>query len=192
MRIGLFGGTFDPPHTGHLIAAQDALLLLGLDRVVFIPAALPPHKQTSDISPVQIRLALVRAAIAGDARFEVDDLEVRRGGPSYTVDTLREYLAARPGAELFLILGEDQYQELDTWREAEAVRSLARLAVMTRAGRVIEQSREGITPLIVTRVDISATEIRRRVSALEPIRYLVPRPVENLIHEHRLYRGGAG
>ncbi|MGH7554419.1 MAG: nicotinate-nucleotide adenylyltransferase [Longimicrobiales bacterium] len=192
MRVGLFGGTFDPPHSGHLIVAQDALIRLGLDRLIFIPAATPPHKQDREITPAAIRLAMLRAATAEDPRFEVDDLEIRRAGPSYTVDTLRAYLSAQPDAELFLIVGADQYEEMNTWHEADEVRRLARLAVLSRAGCVAEQANEHVAAVPVTRIDISATDIRKRIRAHEPIRYLVPAAVEELITRHRLYRPVAG
>jgi nicotinate-nucleotide adenylyltransferase len=192
VKIGLFGGTFDPPHTGHLIVAQDALIRLGLDRLIFIPAATPPHKQDREITPAAIRLAMLRAATAEDPRFEVDDLELRRGGPSYTVDTLRTYLTAQPDAELFLIVGADQYEEMHTWHEANEVRRLARLAVLSRAGCEAQQAKERVAAVPVTRIDISATDIRKRIRAHEPIRYLVPVAVEELITRHRLYRSAAG
>jgi nicotinate-nucleotide adenylyltransferase len=172
--------------------AQDALIRLGLDRLIFIPAATPPHKQDREITPAAIRLAMLRAATAEDPRFEVDDLEIRRAGPSYTVDTLRAYLSAQPDAELFLIVGADQYEEMDTWHEADEVRRLARLAVLSRAGCIAEQANERVAAVPVTRIDISATDIRRRIRAHEPIRYLVPAAVEELITRHRLYRPVAG
>lgn len=191
MRIGLFGGTFDPPHLGHLVVAQDAWWQLSLDRVLFIPAAVPPHKRGRSRSPAAMRLELLRAATDGDPRFEVCDVELRREGPSYTVDTLRELGDRFPGAELFLLLGADQFRELATWREPLEVARLARLVSLSRAG--VEAPQSGLGPayraLEVTRVDVSSTEIRRRVAAGEPIRYLVPAAVEALIRRNGLYRG---
>lgn len=197
MRLGLFGGTFDPPHTGHLVAAQDALTRLALDRVVFIPAGTPPHKQDWALTPVELRLAMLRAATALDERFDVDDIEARRDGPSYTVDTLRAYHERPPGDELFLILGADQYAELDGWREAADIRRLSRIVVMTRAGQsagpLSGRTDAGrVDRVEVTRVDVSATEIRRRIASDEPIRYLVPAAVEEIIRQNRLYRTTAG
>ena len=191
MKLGILGGTFDPPHLGHLIAAQDAIVTLGLDRVVFVPAARPPHKRGQAITDGAIRLELVRAAIAGDDRFDVDDLELRRSGPSYTVDTLRTFTRDRPAARLFLLLGADQFAELDSWHESAEVQRLATLAVLSRAGDGPERLPAGgearVMPVAVTRVDISSTDIRRRVAAAEPIRYLVPAAVERIIHERALY-----
>ena len=192
MRIGLFGGTFDPPHVGHLIVAQDALARLELARVTFVPAFQPPHKREREVSSAEVRLALVRAAIAGDDRFAVDDLEIRRGGPSYTVDTLRELQARQPDAELFLLLGTDQYEEIETWREPRELRRLACIAVLSREGRHPALRADGAIRVPVTRIDLSATEIRARVAAGQPIRYLVPPAVEALIRQHRLYRRATG
>lgn len=188
MRIGLFGGTFDPPHIGHLIVAQHALTRLGLERVIFIPAAVPPHKQDRDVTPAHLRLAMLRAATAPDERFLVDDLEVQRGGASYTVDTLRVYTTAQPAAELHLMLGADQFEELHTWREFEEVRRLATLVVLPREGRGPVAAEPGVVPLPGVRIDVSASEIRRRIGAGEPIRYLVCPAVESIIRDHDLYR----
>lgn len=208
--IGLFGGTFDPPHVGHLIVAQDAALALGLDRIVFIPAAIPPHKQDMAVSPANVRARMLQLAIRDDPRFGMDTLELDRHGTSYTADTLRELSAREPDAGWTLLIGADQYEEFDTWRETGAIRRLARLAVLERGGRhggaadAQAARRTGIrdahlpTPgsrelasgdimLDVTRIDISATAIRRRVAAGLPIRYLVPAAVEEFIFESRLY-----
>lgn len=192
MRIGLFGGTFDPPHVGHLVVAQDALTRLPLDRVVFVPAATPPHKRDRVVTPAELRLAMVRAATASDDRFAVDDLEIRRGGASYTVDTLRAYRADRPEAELFLIMGADQYAEFDTWRESAEIRRLARLVVLARDGETHGAAAGAAAAVGVTRIDVSATEIRRRVARGEPIRYLVAPAVEAMIRRNRLYETAAG
>jgi nicotinate-nucleotide adenylyltransferase len=185
VRLGVFGGTFDPPHIGHLIAAQDARSALGLDRVVFVPAAVPPHKRTEAITPPGTRLAMVRAAIAGDAGFELDDLELRREGPSWTVDTLRALRDRLPDAELFLLIGTDQFAEFETWREPSEIRRLARVAVLTREGE--SDAPDGVRIVQVTRIDVSSTGIRARAAAGEPIRYLVPPAVEALIRLHGLY-----
>lgn len=189
MRQGIFGGTFDPPHLGHLVVAQDAWSALGLDRVVFIPAAVPPHKR-GRITPAELRLEMLRAATAGDERFEVSDLELRRPGPSYTVDTLRELRERDPTCALFLLLGADQFIEFHTWREAEEIARLATLVVLSRGGLDTGSPRIAVPHRVlpVTRIDISATEIRRRVQAGEPIRYLVPRGVEEIVEREGLYR----
>ena len=194
MRLGLLGGTFDPPHIGHLIAAQDALQVLELERVALIPAARPPHKQDRRITGVDHRLAMLRLACADDPRLVLDPIELERTGPSYTVDTLRT-LAGR-GHELFLLIGTDQFAEFGSWKDPWEVRRLATLAVMRRAGEeaaIGGEARESELPPVrdvpVTRVDVSSSLIRAAVAAGRSIRYLVPAAVEAYIHEQRLYRG---
>lgn len=185
MRIGLFGGTFDPPHYGHLIAAQDACEALALDRILFIPAGSPPHKQERRLTPAAVRVEMVRQAIAGDARFVLDDRETRRRGPSYTVDTLRDLRRESPDAEFHLLIGSDQYAELDTWRGVPEIRRLSRIAVLDRegAGAVGGEDQR----VRVTRVDISASDLRRRAAAGRSLRYLVPPAVLAIIEAAGLY-----
>lgn len=186
LRLGIFGGTFDPPHLGHLVVAQDVAELLRLDRFLFVPAGAPPHKTDRTVSPAPVRLAMVRALVAGNGAFEVSDLEVAREGPSYTVDTLARVREAHPGAEIFFVMGADQAASLDTWRRPEEVSSLATLVVMDRGGSEVSGVR--FMSVSVTRVDISATEIRERVRTGRPIRYLVPDEVREIIKHSRLYR----
>jgi nicotinate-nucleotide adenylyltransferase len=193
VKLGVFGGTFDPPHLGHLIVAQDALQALGLDRVLFVPAGSPPHKQGRPTTPAPLRLEMTRAAVAGDPRFEVTDLELRRAGPSFTVDTLLQLLERAPESALFLLLGADQVRELESWRRPDEILRLARVVAITRAGAVDGPGRAadslpaGLEVVRATRIDISATEVRRRVAAGESIRYLVPGAVERIIRRERLY-----
>src|SRR5690606_19926739 len=188
VRIGILGGTFDPPHIGHLIVAQDAWNALGLDRVLFVPAAVPPHKRGRVSTPAEVRLAMVEAACADDPRFEASDLEIRRGGTSYTVDTLRALKERDPQGALFFLLGADQFREIHTWRSPEELVRLAELVALSRPGYPNVEPQIGLPyrRLDVTCVDISATEIRRRVVAGEPIRYLVPEAVEAIIRAHGL------
>lgn len=185
-RIGVFGGTFDPPHLGHLIVASDACEALGLDLLLWVPAAVPPHKRETVRASAGLRLAMTRAAVRGDPRFAVDDLELRRAGPSYTVDTLRELRRREPAAELFFLTGADNVRQLPTWREPEEIVRLARLVVLTREGEGGEAPSATCVP--VTRVDVSATEIRRRAAAGTSIRYLVPDGVRALIERDGPYR----
>jgi nicotinate-nucleotide adenylyltransferase len=207
VRVGIFGGTFDPPHIGHLIVAQDAALALGLDRILFVPAAQPPHKQERVVSPAGVRAEMLAHAIAGEPRFALERLELERAGASYTIDTLRELRERDPATELTLLVGAGQYREFDTWREPEEIRRLARLAVLARDGRpgpgalerqaatglpATTELEPGVLSLAVTRVDISSTAIRRRVAAGLSIRYLVPEAVERFILEQRLYVGNGG
>jgi nicotinate-nucleotide adenylyltransferase len=189
MRIGVFGGTFDPPHLGHLVVASDACEALGLGRVLWIPSAVPPHKLRTVQAPARARLEMVRAAIGGDPRFRADDVELRREGPSYTVDTLRELAARHPGDELVLLIGADNLREIPGWREPAEILRLARVAVLSRDGAgVPPDSPIPATSVAVTRVDVSATEVRRRAAAGETIRYLVPDAVRALVERRGLYR----
>jgi nicotinate-nucleotide adenylyltransferase len=193
VRVGIFGGTFDPPHIGHLIAAQDALDVLSLDSVVFIPARVPPHKQHENVTEAAVRLRMIQAAAAHDARFEVSDAEVRRNGPSYTVDTLRDLHEKRPNDELFLLLGVDQVQEFSTWRGPQEILRLARLAMLERAGVEHLDAGDIVHQTVpVTRVDVYSKLVRERVAAGRSIRYLVPESVEKIIAAERLYSRGSG
>lgn len=193
MKLGIFGGTFDPPHIGHLIAAEDAAQALELDRVLFVPARTPPHKQHRNISPADVRLRMLQAAVASNERFEVSDVELRRAGPSYTVDTLRELRTRYPGAALYLLLGVDQVAEFGGWREPEEILRLSHLIMLARAGVAAAPQSDIVEQIVaVTRVDISSTMIRERVAAGRGIRYLVPHDVEKIIAAERLYSGGLG
>ncbi|HEX9108742.1 MAG TPA: nicotinate-nucleotide adenylyltransferase [Longimicrobiales bacterium] len=191
MKLGIFGGTFDPPHVGHLLVAQDAWSALGLDRVLFVPAASPPHKQGRAHTPAPLRLEMLEAALAGDERFQACDVELRRSGPSYTVDTLRQLGREHPGAQLFLLIGADQAREFLSWKSPEEIASLATVVALSREGAAADASAGGLDArlraLPVTRIDISATEIRRRVAEERPIRYLVPAGVEAIIRREQLY-----
>lgn len=195
-RIGIFGGTFDPFHIGHLVVAQDAVEVLGLDRLVFIPAGTPPHKEAGEVSPAPIRAAMVRAGVGADPRFEVDELELARPGPSWTVDTLRTLSAREPEPELFLLMGVDQLAGFHLWREPQEVARLAQVAVMAREGEdpAVVDPGFPLDPLIVpvTRLDISSTRIRARVREGRSARYLVPDAVHRIIRDERLYTGAPG
>jgi nicotinate-nucleotide adenylyltransferase len=193
VRVGILGGTFDPPHHGHLIAAQDAIIDLELDKVIFIPAAVPPHKQRNNVTAPAVRLRMIEAATRDDGRFEVSDVELRRTGPSYTVDTLRELRAARPTDQLFLLLGVDQVREFESWREPKEVLKLAALVMLARAGIEDDGGRDIVEQTVrVTRIDVSSTLVRERVRTGRPIRYLVPAAVEKIIADERLYQGSLG
>jgi nicotinate-nucleotide adenylyltransferase len=196
MRVGILGGTFNPPHIGHLICAQEALVELGLDRVLLIPARIPPHKRVEEEPGAEHRLELCRAAAGDDPRFEVSTLELQRPGPSYTVDTLVELKSAAPDNELFLIVGGDIAVGFPTWREPDRVLSLARLAVAKRRGTTrhsVEaalatlQGGERLEFFRMPRIGVSSTMIRRRVAQRQPIRYLVSDAVADYIEAQRLY-----
>lgn len=185
MRTALYGGSFDPIHTGHLILAREAMEQLALNRVVFIPAGQSPFKMDRKPASPEARLAMVQAAIAGEAGFECDDREVHREGPSYTIETLEAWKQRCPDDELFYFIGQDNVRDLPKWRRAEDLTRLAQFVVF-------ERSAEGPAhhfPAIRRRVDISATEVRKRVAEGRSIRYLVPDRVRELIAAHQLYRG---
>ena len=198
MRLGIMGGTFNPPHLGHLVCAQEAYLQLDLDRVMLIPARSPPHKPVDDEPGVEHRLALCGLAVAGDRRFAVSDLEVARPGPSYTVDTLEELHSNAPDSELFLILGGDVAAGLMHWREPERVLSFATVAVAKRRGTSRSAVDEALHAIAggeraqffrMPRIGISSTLVRRRARSGVSIKYLVPDGVANYIEEHGLYGG---
>ena len=185
MRTALFGGTFDPIHHGHLILAREALEQFALDRVVFIPAALSPFKLTTQPAPPELRAAMVRAAIAGEPRFECDDSETLRAGPSFSVDTVEAWRARAPGDELFYFIGQDNVRDLPAWRRWPELREMTQFIVFER-DFAAAPSHE--FPRIQRRVDISATEVRKRVAEGRSIRYLVPDAVRELIETHRIYQ----
>ncbi|MCW3001253.1 MAG: nadD [Conexibacter sp.] len=201
-RIGVLGGTFNPPHIAHLLAAQEAYDQLGLDRVLIIPVADPPHKEAMSDPGPEVRLELCRLAAGDDDRFEVSDLEVRRGGASYTVDTLRALHETFPGNELSFIVGGDMAFSLPMWRAPSEVISMARLAVAEREGArqvdilerlaTIPGAADRVDFFDLPRMDVSSSLVRRRVAAGHPIRYLVPDPVAGYIAQHGLYRSSVG
>ncbi len=187
MRLGVYGGAFDPPHLGHLVAASDACDVLSLDRLLWIPSAVHPLKAVR--TAAALRLEMVRAAIDGDPRFGADDLELRRTGPSYTVDTLRALRAREPGAELVFLTGADNLADMPRWREPDEIARLATLAIVSRAGETVPpEAPYPAVAVTVTRLDVSSTEVRRRVAAGQSIRYLVPDAVRAVIERERLYR----
>jgi nicotinate-nucleotide adenylyltransferase len=195
-RLGIFGGTFDPPHVGHVAVAEDVVRHLRLDRLIWIPAGDPPHKPERPVTPAGLRLEMTRAAVAGHPRFEVSEIEVRRPGPSYTVDTVRALHATHPSARLFLVLGADQVRTLDTgWREPATILELATLALMDRAGEdalEVGPDLPGMERAIhvpVRRVDVSSTEVRARVAEGKDISALVSPGVLAVMERERLYRG---
>lgn len=215
-RVGIFGGTFNPIHLGHLHAAEEVLDALGLERMLFVPSGEPPHKTGSDsdpIAPAELRLAWVRAAIAGNPRFAVDALEVERGGASYSVETLRtlgEQIA--PDLPVF-VLGIDAFAEVGTWRDPELLFTLANFAVIKRPGRPVEATGHWLPARVrdafelasngrsarhraagtwvrlleIAALDISASEIRARLRSGRSVRYLLPKPVWEAVLRSRVY-----
>jgi nicotinate-nucleotide adenylyltransferase len=196
LRVGILGGVFNPPHLGHLVCAQEALVQLELEKVVFVPVGQAPHRELESDPGAEARLEMVELAAGDDARFAISRAELDRSGPSYTADTLRELREKAPDDEIFLILGGDQAAALPDWHEPEAVLSLATVAVVERSnwsrnaigikiGRL--PGAERIRYLDMPIIQISSSAIRRRVGEGKPIRYLVPDKVANYIGANGLY-----
>jgi nicotinate-nucleotide adenylyltransferase len=190
VRLGILGGTFDPPHHGHLLAASDAVDALGLDRVLFIPNAVQPLKAgVAPAAPAAHRLAMTQLLVAADPRFAVDPIEVERGGLSFMVETVQAIATRTPGAALFLLLGADAAATLPRWREPDRLASLAQVVVLTRAGTA-DAPPAGLRQLATRRVDISSTEIRARVRAGLPLTGFVPDAVAAYVRDHAVYGRG--
>jgi len=196
-RVGILGGTFNPPHIGHLICAQEAHEQLDLDVVTLIPVHTPPHKEAGDDPGVEHRIELCRLLVAHDGRLAVSRLEADRPGPSFTVDTLTELHEAHPGDDLIFIVGGDMARSLPSWREPERILELATLAVAEREGVGRTDIAETLAPLHgadrvvffdMPRIDVSSTRVRERVAAGRPVRYLVSDAVERYIATQGLYR----
>jgi len=200
-RIGVIGGTFDPIHYGHLAAAEEARVRVNLEKVLFAVAGLPPHKLDEEVTPVEHRLAMVQLGIFSNPDFELSRVDVDRSGPSYTVDTisiLQEQWGQ--GTEMFFILGLDSLVEVPTWHQPERLIQLCHLVAVARPGfevdmRQLEDSVPGISSRVeiigMPEVDISSSDLQRRVREGLPIRYQVPEEVERYIREHRLYQQSA-
>ena len=200
MKLGVLGGTFDPVHAGHIFVAEEARIRLSLDRVLFVPAGNPWLKTDREITPAVDRIEMVRLAIAKHEHFELSTVEVDRGGPSFTVDTLDELRQEKAYTELYLLLGLDSFVELPLWKDAERLVTLCRLVVVPRYGTSLPElgevarklggmSAENVVILDSPMIGISSSGIRDRVSRGLPIDYLVPGEVERYIIAHGLYRG---
>jgi len=199
-RIGILGGTFNPVHIGHLILAQSALEAFDLEKVLFIPCGTPPHKETAGLIGAEHRLSMVEAALEGDFRFEALDIEIKRGGVSYAVETVAQLRERYRDADLLFIIGSDTLPELHLWKDIRTLLTLCRFACFLRPGFDVQSflpedlrlepalARTVLENLTAARqIDISSTEIRYRIAEGLNIRYLVPREVEMYIAEHRLY-----
>lgn len=192
-RFGVYGGTFNPLHTGHLIIAQEVYDQFALDRVFFVPSARPPHKHQAALIAPEHRYAMTAIATQDDLRFEVSDIELQRPGPSYSIETLREFHRRYgPDCQLFFIIGADSLVEIGTWRNPDELFALCSVVVVPRPGVDLRQAapswRDRALVVQSLQVDISSTDIRRRIEAGRSIRYLVPAGVEQYIREHRLYQ----
>lgn len=191
MRIGLYGGSFDPVHLGHLLVAAAALEEFDLDQVVFIPAAQSPFKPQSRLADAAHRLRWLRLALAGQARFRVDDLEILRGGVSYTIDTVRHYASIFPQANFCCLIGEDHLEQLPRWREADALAGAVEFILVPRPGSPEVHPPKGfrVHRLRGNPLSVSSSEIRDRVKAGRRIDHLVPEAVARDIAQNRLYLG---
>jgi nicotinate-nucleotide adenylyltransferase len=201
MRTGVFGGTFDPIHVGHLILAEQCREQANLDEVLFVPAALPPHKQQQALTSFAQRVEMLALALSGHAPFRVEEMEKERSGPSYTVDTLTQLHAQRPGDEICFIIGSDSLHDLPIWYQPSRILELATLLVVARADWPVFAAKElkdslqldDDFPLRYQVVEaplitIASRDVRRRIAAGRSVRYMIPRAVEAYIEDKRLYR----
>lgn len=186
------GGTFDPIHHGHLVAASEAAAELGLDEVVFVPTGRPTFKQDVDVTPAEHRYLMAVIATASNPRFTVSRVDIDRPGPTYTVDTLRDLRAARPEADLYFISGADAIEHLLAWKDADQLWEMAHLVAVTRPGHTLSVDgipKGAVSVLEVPALAISSTDCRERARTGEPVWYLVPDGVVQYIAKHQLYRG---
>lgn len=199
-RIGIIGGTFDPPHWAHLLIAEQAQEQFDLERVFFVPAAHPPHKKNQNITDPEHRYAMTLLATASNKRFEVSRIELQRPGPSFSVDTIRAFKRIYTAeTEIYFIAGADEILAIESWHDAESLPHLARFLAAPRTGFDLSDLSRTLdsrfVPFIdvldMPAVDISATDIRARIAQGRSIKYLVPESVESYIHKHNLYSVGA-
>lgn len=196
-RVGLMGGTFDPIHHGHLLIAEVARTEFGLERVVWLPAGTPPHKQDQKVTCAEHRYAMVVLATASNPHFEVSRQELEREGPSYTVDTVETFRKTAPECQLFFITGADAILEILTWHRHQELVRICRFIAVTRPGYDLDRLKNVLPPHYVERIDtitapgidISSTDIRDRIRTGDPVRYLIPELVEAYLRKHRLYLG---
>ena len=182
-KIAIYGGTFDPIHHGHLIVAREALEKLGAEQVIFIPARVSPLRKTAPVARDEVRLLMIKAAIESEPGFAVDDCELLRPPPSYTIDTIEQIRQRNNEATIYCLIGEDNVDKLTKWRRFADLEKMVRLVVLDRSG----QQPHHAYPIIRRKIDISATEIRKRVATGRSIRYFVPPTVEEIIRREKLY-----
>jgi len=188
VKVGILGGTFNPIHAGHLILAEEAREKLNLDKIIFMPTYLPPHKDKSEIASAQDRFKMIKIAIKGNNHFSVSDLEIKRQGRSYTIDTVRDFKKLHPKDELYFISGSDLLKYLAEWKDLEEILKIVKFVVATRPGYPLEKIPDYISTVSIRAVDISGFEVREASKADKSFRYLVPEGVYNYIIKRKLYR----
>ncbi len=188
MKIGILGGTFNPIHIGHLILAEEAREKLKLDKIIFVPAYLPPHKVIGDIAPAKARYEMIKSAIKTNKYFSLSDVEIKRDGRSYTIDTIKEFKVIYPGDELYFIIGSDLLKYLDEWKDLTEIIKIVRFIAATRPGYPLQNLPSYISTLPIRAVDISGFEIRQAIKDNKSFRYLVPEIVFKYITKKGLYR----
>ena len=189
MKIGILGGTFNPIHIGHLVLAEEVLQKLRLDKILFIPAYLPPHKEEKELLDGKERMKMVRLAVKGNPRFEAADIEIKRKGKSYSIDTLKGLrLKYPPGNKFFFILGSDSLGYLDSWKDIDSVLKLAKFVIASRPGYALKNPPKGILPVAIESLDVSGFCIRQRMKRNESVRYLLHPAVYAYIIKKGFYR----
>jgi nicotinate-nucleotide adenylyltransferase len=183
MKIGIYGGTFDPIHHGHLILAREARERFGFEKVIFVPAAVSPSK-SAPAATAQVRLSMLRAAIEDETGFELDECELRRSPPSFTIDTIEDMRTRLRDAQIYYLIGEDNLSTLEKWHRFDDLRKAVRFIVLDRTGAPPDHP----YPIVHRKIDISATEIRKRVASGQSIRYFVPQAVEEIIRREEIYQ----
>jgi len=188
-KIGLLGGTFDPVHIGHLLMARASMETMGLDKVIFIPSCVPPHKKTPTLFMARDRLEMVRVAIKGNSQFEVSDFEVKKGGRSYSVNTVKHFREIfSPETKLFFIVGGDAIKELDDWKNVDEIKKMCSFVSVNRPGYTRGDAKLKYHAVTMNGIEMSSTEIRKRIQQGKTIQYLVPDSVLRYIKRHRLYQ----
>ncbi|MCM8780914.1 MAG: nicotinate-nucleotide adenylyltransferase [Candidatus Omnitrophica bacterium] len=188
MKVGILGGTFNPIHIGHLILAEEVREKLDLDRIIFVPAYLPPHKDSSCVISADHRYAMVRLAIRNNKNFSVSDIEIKRDGLSYTIDTIRELKKIYAKDELYFIIGSDLLNYLGEWKDLDDIMGMVKFVVATRPGYPLDKIPSHISKISIRAVDISAYQIRQAIRENKSFRYLVPEAVFNYINKKKLYK----
>ena len=192
MKIGVFGGTYNPPHTGHLIVAEHVRARYALNKILFVPSYISPHKREGEEALSRHRFIMTSLAVKGNDLFDCSDIEVTKTGPSYTVDTLSDLRSRYPQDQLFVIVGSDNYRDFHTWKDPEKILTMATLIVMSRPGFPVEVNEripsDNIQFSVVPDIGISSTDIRNKVHRGQPIRYLVPDAVQEYIVQNNLYK----